>query len=308
MGDGPARAARRRCRLVQGVRASSRRSSRASLPSSSHAGPTGSRRCSATTRSGRGSLLADAGTPIRVFGNPPGNMARRDAALLRAPARGSCTRARASRNRRSGSARSNAARHVTSVSFAASCLSSEDELRHLHEFAPASRSSAPSYAAHDVPETIQHDDLHHAERVLRWQTVAPPRLGRLVGRASILLARRHVPLPRGDQQTAAVRLHGSRGCATRIWSRGAAVTRRRSPSRCVSASSHMRSRGRVNGMPCRRRNILGSTSGTGSSFGARSPKRAAISGRPRCPAARRRALLGRSAGAKRRRGLPYPRP
>ena len=60
----------------------------------------------------------------------------------------------------------------------------EDELRRLHEFAPRFAELCAELAAHDVPETIQHDDLHHANvysdgkqlRLLDWgdSSVAHP--------------------------------------------------------------------------------------------------------------------------------------
>jgi aminoglycoside phosphotransferase (APT) family kinase protein len=60
----------------------------------------------------------------------------------------------------------------------------QDEIRRLREFAPRFAELCAELTAHDVPETIQHDDLHHANvysegnqlRLLDWgdSSVAHP--------------------------------------------------------------------------------------------------------------------------------------
>ena len=128
-------------------------------------------------------LLADAGTPIRVFGNPPetwlavmplcselqrGEVAHAHEHLATAFRICAFRRCRARYER-----------------FLHGELPLEqDELRRLREFAPRFAELCAELAAHDVPETIQHDDLHHANvysqgeqlRLLDWgdSSVAHP--------------------------------------------------------------------------------------------------------------------------------------
>ena len=80
MGDGAARAARRRRRLVQGLRAGAGVRAAAHGRARSRAGPTGSREVLAHDDERGWLLLADAGTPIGVARQPAGGVARGAAA------------------------------------------------------------------------------------------------------------------------------------------------------------------------------------------------------------------------------------
>jgi len=173
--DGPARATRRRFRLVQGVRAGPGVRTAPYL----RALRTLARPAPGGARARRGAGLAPScrrgHTDSRVR-QPARSMARRVAALLRAPARGSCARARASRARRSGPARSNIAGTLRAFPprRAASGAGRDP---------PPARVCAPLRGALRRARRARRarDDSARRppprERVLRWQTVAPPRLG-----------------------------------------------------------------------------------------------------------------------------------
>ena len=120
-------------------------------------------------------LLADAGTPIGAFGNQP------EAWLVALPLCAELQRGEAAR------AEDHLAHGVPDLRVAtlpahyddllAHDLPLEsDEIRRLREFAPRFAELCEELAAHDVPETVQHDDLHHANvyaqgerlRLLDW--------------------------------------------------------------------------------------------------------------------------------------------
>ena len=79
-----------------------------------------------------------------------------------------------------------------------------DEIGRLRKFAPRFSELCAELNAVDIPETVQHDDLHMANvytqddrlRLLDWATC------RL---ASVRLAGGHVPVPRGEERAVAVR-------------------------------------------------------------------------------------------------------
>jgi hypothetical protein len=104
-------------------------------------------------------LLADAGTPIGVFGNPP------EAWLAALPLYAELQRGEAAH------AEDHVAHGVPDLRIAALPRSYDDLLRHelplerdeiarLREFAPRFVELCGELAAYDVPETLQHDDLH----------------------------------------------------------------------------------------------------------------------------------------------------
>ena len=120
-------------------------------------------------------LLADAGTPIRMFGNPP------EAWLVALPQYAELQRGEASH------AHDHLAHGVPDLRLATlparyedmlqrALPLEQDEIRLLREFAPRFAELCDELAAHGVPETLQHDDLHHANvyargerlRVLDW--------------------------------------------------------------------------------------------------------------------------------------------
>jgi hypothetical protein len=120
-------------------------------------------------------LLADAGTPIGVFGNPP------EAWLAALPLYAELQRGEAAY------AHEHLAHHVPDLRVATLPARYEDLLRHhlplesdeigrLRGFAARFAELCGELAAHDVPETVQHDDLHmgnvyaHGERLrlLDW--------------------------------------------------------------------------------------------------------------------------------------------
>ena len=128
-------------------------------------------------------LLADAGTSIRVFGNPP------ETWLAVMPLCSELQRGEVAH------ANEHLATGVPDLSvptlparyerFLHGELPLEqDEIRRLREFAPRFAELCAELAAHDVPDTIQHDDLHHANvysqgeqlRLLDWgdSSVAHP--------------------------------------------------------------------------------------------------------------------------------------
>jgi hypothetical protein len=120
-------------------------------------------------------LLADAGTPIGVFGNPP------EAWLVALPLYAELQRGEAAH------AHEHLTHHVPDLRVATLPARYEDllqhdlplerdEIRRLREFAPPFAELCGELAAHDVPETVQHDDLHMANvyaqgerlRLLDW--------------------------------------------------------------------------------------------------------------------------------------------
>jgi hypothetical protein len=120
-------------------------------------------------------LLADAGTPIGAFGNPP------QAWLAALPRYAELQRGEAA------SALEYLAHDVPDLRLATLAgqypellrldLPLEDaEISHLRQFAPRLAELCRELAGRGVPETIQHDDLHHANlyahgsrlRVLDW--------------------------------------------------------------------------------------------------------------------------------------------
>jgi len=120
-------------------------------------------------------LLGDAGTPLRVLGNPP-------AAWLRAlPLYAELQRGEAAH------ADDHLAHEVPDLRVAtwparyADLLERDlpldsDEIRRLRQFAPRFSELCAELAAHNIPETVQHDDLHMANvyqqrdqlRLLDW--------------------------------------------------------------------------------------------------------------------------------------------
>ena len=120
-------------------------------------------------------LLADAGTPMRVLGNPP------EAWLGALPLYAELQRGEAAY------ARDHVAHGVPDLRVATwparydDLLERDlpldgDEIRTLREFAPRFPALCAELAAHGVPETVQHDDLHMANvykkgeqlRLLDW--------------------------------------------------------------------------------------------------------------------------------------------
>ena len=120
-------------------------------------------------------LLADAGTPVRLLGNPPRTW------LLALPLYAELQRGEAAH------AEDHLAHGVPDLRVATWPARYEDLLQHdlplepdeverLTEFAPRFRDMCAQLAAHAVPETIQQDDLHAANlfadgervRVLDW--------------------------------------------------------------------------------------------------------------------------------------------
>ena len=104
-------------------------------------------------------LLADAGTPIGVFGNPP------EAWLVALPLYAELQRGEAAR------AHEHLTHHVPDLRIATLPARYEDLLQHdlpfesnemgrLREFKARFAELCSELTAHDVPETVQHDDLH----------------------------------------------------------------------------------------------------------------------------------------------------
>ncbi len=104
-------------------------------------------------------LLADAGTPIRVLGNPP------EAWLAALPLYAELQRGEAAH------AHEQLTRHVPDLRLATLPARYEDllqrdlplerdEIGRFRGFAPRFAELCNELAAHSVPETIQHDDLH----------------------------------------------------------------------------------------------------------------------------------------------------
>jgi hypothetical protein len=113
-------------------------------------------------------LLADAGTPIRERGNPP------EPWLVALPLYAELQRGEAAHTH------DHLANGVPDLRVAALPERYEDLLKHdlplerdeiglLCEFAPRFADLCGELAAHDVPETVQHDDLHHANLYARGE-------------------------------------------------------------------------------------------------------------------------------------------
>lgn len=120
-------------------------------------------------------LLADAGEPVGAFGNPP------EVWLAALPLYAELQRGEAVY------ARDHLAYGVPDLRLAALPAGYDelmqlelplerDEIRRLRDFAPRFSELCEELTAHDVPETVQHDDLHHGNlyadgnrlRVLDW--------------------------------------------------------------------------------------------------------------------------------------------
>ena len=120
-------------------------------------------------------LLADAGTPVGVYGNPP------EAWLAALPPYAELQRGEAEH------AHDHLAHGVPDLRLATLPARYDDllrrdlpldpdEIRRLRDFAPRFTELCVELAAHDLPETIQHDDLHMANvyaqgerlRLLDW--------------------------------------------------------------------------------------------------------------------------------------------
>jgi hypothetical protein len=120
-------------------------------------------------------LLADAGNPVGAVGNPP------EAWLAALPLYAELQRGEAAR------ARDHLAHGVPDLRLATlparynelmqlDLPLKRDEIRRLRDFAPRFTELCGELTAYDVPETIQHDDLHHGNlyaqgsrvRVLDW--------------------------------------------------------------------------------------------------------------------------------------------
>jgi hypothetical protein len=106
-------------------------------------------------------LLADAGTPMQTYGNPP------EAWLVALPPYAELQRGEAPHMH------DHLAHSVPDLRVARLPAGYEDLLQHdlplerdeihrLREFAPRFAELCDELAAHDIPETVQHDDLHHA--------------------------------------------------------------------------------------------------------------------------------------------------
>ena len=120
-------------------------------------------------------LLADAGTPIGAFGNSP------DAWLVVLPLYAELQRGEAARSEEHLSHGVPDLRVATLPARYEELLEQElplerAERERLRSFAPRFAALCHELAAHGVPETVQHDDLHHANvyaegerlRVLDW--------------------------------------------------------------------------------------------------------------------------------------------
>jgi Phosphotransferase enzyme family len=120
-------------------------------------------------------LLADAGRPVGTFGNPP------EAWLTALPLYAELQHGEAA-HARDHLAHGVPDLRLTTLSAGYEALLQldlpleQDEIRQLRDFAPRLTELCEELAAHAVPETIQHDDLHHANlyahgsrvRVLDW--------------------------------------------------------------------------------------------------------------------------------------------
>ena len=128
-------------------------------------------------------LLADAGTPIRVFGNPP------ETWLAVMPLCSELQRGEVAHANQQIAHGVPDLRVPTLPARYERFLQGElplkqDEIQRLHKFAPRFAELCTELAAHGVPDTIQHDDLHHANvysdgkqlRLLDWgdSSVAHP--------------------------------------------------------------------------------------------------------------------------------------
>jgi hypothetical protein len=120
-------------------------------------------------------LLADAGTPIGAFGNPP------EAWLAVLPLYAELQRGEAAHMDEHLGHGVPDLRIATMTRRYEELLQHElpletEEIEQLRDFAPRFAEFCGELAAHDLPETVQHDDLHHAKvyaqgerlRVLDW--------------------------------------------------------------------------------------------------------------------------------------------
>jgi aminoglycoside phosphotransferase (APT) family kinase protein len=153
-----------------------------------------------------------------------------------------------------------------------------EEIDRLRAFAPRFADLCDELVAHDVPETVQHDDLHMANvyaqggqlRVLDWgdSSISHP-FASLVVTFRFLEEVNKLP----PQRT-----RGSRGSATPIWNRGVGGSKACSRSRCVSALSRTRSHGCGSATASRRRNAPSSTGRSRLCCGERSLRRSSRRG------------------------------
>jgi hypothetical protein len=148
-------------------------------------------------------LLADAGTPIRVLGNPP------EVWLTALPLYAELQRGE------SAHTHEHLSRHVPDLRLATLPARYEDllerdlplvpdEIGRLRGFAPRFAELCTELAAHSVPETLQHDDLHMNNVYARVRAAASARLGRRLDLSSLCVTRGHVPVSPGVQQVAAM--------------------------------------------------------------------------------------------------------
>jgi hypothetical protein len=190
-------------------------------------------------------LLADAGTPIGVFGNPP------EAWLIALPLYAELQRGEAAHTH------DHLAHGVPDLRVATLPARYEDlllhdlplernEIRRLRDFAPRFAELCAELASHALPETVQHDDLQMANlyvqgkrlRLLDW------------GDASIShpfrVACRHIPVPRRAHRAAARRpvvrpiarrVSGALGSGSRPALRARDPRRRLRPYVCMGASA-----------------------------------------------------------------------
>jgi hypothetical protein len=113
-------------------------------------------------------LLADAGRPIREFGNPP------EAWLAAVPLYAELQRGEAVHKHDHLSHGVPDLRVATLPARYEDLLQHDlplerEEIRRLREFAPRFAELCDELAAHDVPETVQHDDLHMANLYLQGE-------------------------------------------------------------------------------------------------------------------------------------------
>jgi hypothetical protein len=113
-------------------------------------------------------LLADAGRPLREFGNPPA------AWLAALPLYAELQRGEAAHTHDHLAHGVPDLRVATLPARYENLLQDDlplepDEIRRLHEFAPRFAKLCDALAAYDLPETVQHDDLHIANLYLQGE-------------------------------------------------------------------------------------------------------------------------------------------
>jgi hypothetical protein len=206
-------------------------------------------------------LLADAGTPISVLGNPP------EAWLAVLPLyaelqRGECQYIQEHLEHHVPDLRVETLPTRYEDLLRRDLPLASDEIARLRRFSPRFEDVCCELGAHDVAAaTVQHDDLHmtnvyaQGERllVLDWgdASISHPFASLLVRSSSL---RREISCRRPTP--------GFRDCATHIWNRGVAGWCRRSSSPCSSAPSRTPSPGPGSVMRCLRRRGNSSTRGS----------------------------------------------